>query len=104
MLAPDLFREEPAEMIRIQSEFLDYPLSVRSADVIRAVLVNSPDFNEDVKAWARTLSVQQPGELRNAIRAWWKVNKVAFEKKDLTAVRVATSVSTNRPSVGGALQ
>ena len=95
LVAQDLFRDEPAKMGRINSEFIDYPLSVRSADIIRHVLINSPEFPADVRRWAASYNTRDAEKMRNAIRAWWVLNKQQIEQVNYEAV-VPVSL-TNQP-------
>lgn len=95
VVAVDLFRDEPAKMVSLNSEFFDYPLSVRSAEIIRNVLTNSPEFPEDVRRWAAKFNLRETDQMRNAIREWWQVNRNQVEKRNYGAI---TPVNlTNQP-------
>jgi len=85
-VAVALFHDEPTEMTVVNSEFLAYPISVRSAAIIRNVLINSPEFSDEVREWAATLSLRDADRLRATIRAWWTSNKARFEDGQYLAV------------------
>lgn len=97
LVAPDLFREEPSKMVIINSEFIDYPLSVRSAEIIRRVLTHSPEFSEEVRMWAATLSSSEADQMREALREWWVLNKERIEQKNYGAV-TAVNLTNRAPA------
>jgi hypothetical protein len=86
LVVTDVFRDEAARMTTITSEFFDYPLSVRSAEVVRNVLVNSPEFRDEVRQWASAFGLRNAKRMRAAIREWWALNKDHFERQDYMAV------------------
>ncbi|MEY2584387.1 MAG: hypothetical protein QOD80_413 [Verrucomicrobiota bacterium] len=80
-LSEDLLKQEsaaPANFVSGDEHFKVRPRSVLAAKAIRDIIVNAPEFNEALKAWARQLDsgADRNFELgREGIRAWWKQNQ-----------------------------
>lgn len=86
ILADDLASKEPLQYKRYGSEFLDYPISVESSDVIRRIVINAPSLDADVKKWATGLSSQRPEELVEQMRKFWSKNSAAFVAKEYSKI------------------
>ena len=85
-LAGDLDSQEPLQLRKYGSEFLDYPIVVDSSDVIRKIVINAPNFDADVKKWATGLSPQRPEELVEQMRKFWSKNSAAFVAREYSTI------------------
>ncbi|MDQ3620913.1 MAG: hypothetical protein M3463_00255 [Verrucomicrobiota bacterium] len=84
LLAADLNIEESPQRIFFEDHGM-LPLSMASAAIIKAIVLNSAVFSDEVKAWAGRLPRATPG-LRDGVRVWWAINKAALERGDYQAV------------------
>ena len=96
LLAGDLSRQESADLI-IFGDTGMLPLSLASASIMKATILESSVFPAEVKDWAKRLP-KVSGGLRDGVRAWWKVNKAAIERGDYQSV-VPVEGATSAPPV-----
>lgn len=63
--------------------------SIFSGVMVTDLIKSSPAFSPQMKAWANrafALRLESPERFRGLMRAWWDVNKTAFERGDYLAV------------------
>ncbi|MEY2584388.1 MAG: hypothetical protein QOD80_414 [Verrucomicrobiota bacterium] len=79
LVAEDLFRDEKTEAEWITPELRERPLSVHAADIIRAIIGASSEFNSATKTWALSLprATNQRDAVRSEMRRWWLENRDA---------------------------
>jgi hypothetical protein len=80
LVAEDLFRDEKTETEWMTPELRDRPVSVHAADIIRAIIGASSEFNSATKAWALSLprATNQRDAVRSEMRRWWPENRDAL--------------------------
>lgn len=61
------------------------PVSMASASIIKAIILENPAFPNDVKVWAQNLPKVSVG-LRDGIRTWYHLNKSLLVAKDYKSV------------------
>lgn len=63
----------------ITPELRERPLSVHAADIIRAIIGASSEFNSATKTWALSLprATNQRDAVRSEMRRWWLENRDA---------------------------
>lgn len=90
LLAGDLEVNEDAKPVRSGEDLLVYPVSVRSANIMRIILINSPQFKNETKKWAEET---YPGKerakaaaFREVFRGWWMQNADAFKQLEYSKV------------------
>jgi hypothetical protein len=87
LLVGDLNKEESADLIRQGDDQFIRPMSMTAAVIIKRIILKSPVFTSDLKAWAKPLPEFSVG-VRSGIRAWWEANKAALLREDYAAVVV----------------
>ena len=85
LLASVLYREESPKKTRLSEDLWTLPISMAAASVVKATILNSSEFSNELKEWAKHLPAVSPG-LRDGVRVWWKVNQAAIERGDYQAV------------------
>ena len=77
-----LFRDEGVPPKVMGDEFLVYPLSVETTQIIIELLSTCEQFPPSVRTWARTETVGvDPKKRRELVRQWWKKNKEALQEE-----------------------
>lgn len=95
--APSLSIDEPSLPGFIEDARLPR-LSVDAARIIRGIILRSPVFNADVKAWAESLRERDRDMLRESMREWWKENGERIKLKDYQAVTPPRTALTPSPT------
>jgi hypothetical protein len=85
MLINDLNKHESPAMIRFGDTQIMMPLSMAAASTIKAIILESSVFPQNVKEWAKGLPEVSAG-LREEVSAWWETNKAATERGDYQSV------------------
>ncbi|MEI9479229.1 MAG: hypothetical protein WCO26_22030 [Deltaproteobacteria bacterium] len=77
-----LFRDDGVTPKLMGDEFLVYPLSIETAQIIIEILSSSEQFPPSVKDWARkeTGGADLP-KRRELVRRWWTQNKTALQEE-----------------------
>jgi hypothetical protein len=84
LLADDLNLNESANLIFFEDNGM-LPRSMAAASIIKAIIINSPSFSQEVKAWAVRLPTVTVG-LRDGVRSWLAINNAALERGDYPSV------------------
>lgn len=97
VLASDLNTDqstEPAVLHSGEENFRIKPVSVLATIVIRLLIVNSPEFRPEVRAWATQLGGVNDLNRENArasLRSWWKQNESLLRAKQYSQAQVPIS-------------
>ncbi len=84
LLIARLQKDESSKTVYLGEESI-LPVSVAAASIIKDILATSPVFAPEVKHWVTQLPVTS-AELRQNIRKWWLINKLAMEAKNYATV------------------
>lgn len=108
ILAPELFRDEPAfSPTRRSSDVLlnEGSLSGECARIIWVILSESPEFSGEVTNWARRVDdLRQTNwgplkELREVLLEWWPENEQFFKERNYKAVQPGRDVFSQETKV-----
>jgi hypothetical protein len=85
LIGEDLNRNESATHGELRGDIMLSPLSVRTAEIIKDTILNSPAFSSSVRDWAKGLPVTGNG-LRQPMKVWWNQNKALLKAKRYSEV------------------
>ena len=84
-LAALLLREEP--FVLSGGDAPTPPKSFSAATFIQHLIMDSPQFDSNVRNWARSLDGNDLVRLRSVLRTWWRANESALKRQDFGAVK-----------------